>query len=517
MAVQSAFTDFRHVIAPGRSEGSGTRGGNRHVSPAALALILIGGLLIDQILLWRFLGWISDLGALALSLGACGGLIRVAAHLPMSGRGPGLRVLGGGFAVALAVFMLGGEGRFFYATADWQVRGAVLRDLTLYPWPYLYADGDARLLLRAPIGIYLAPALVGKLAGLRAAEIALLLQNSAMLAILFGLGATLFGSARARWRAVVVFLAFSGMDAVGQLLAAQPLTMNAERWVMPVFSAHITQAFWVPQHALAGWSAAILFLLWREGKLPPELWLSAVPLLALWSPLAAMGAMPFAALTIWEAARRREVTRHAIGWPALASLIAAPGLAYLATGSAEVGSRPLAVPFNHYVLFELLEVGPYLLALAFAGWRGRFGGRLLVTFTAILLAMPFVQIGQLGDFAMRASIPALAVLAIGVADLLDRPVTDRLWPRLAMGALAIGAITPAFEIWRALVLPRAPAILCSYLGVVPGGYNTYVAAVERVPVFLAPNRATSIRPRDPATCWDGPWPGPILFADGGNG
>lgn len=484
------------------------------VSPAALAASLIGLLLLDQLLLWRFLGLVSDAQAALLGLGGGGALVRYVRRLPSVSDGADARTLLAGFAVALVVLALGGEGRFTYATTDWQVRGAVLRDLTLHPWPFLYDVRARPDLLRAPVGMYLLPALVGKAGGVRAAELALLVQNAAVLAALFGLGAALFRGARARWRALLIFLAFSGMDAVGQTLGGQPLWMNAERWALPVFSAHVTQIFWVPQHALAGWAAAVLFLLQRRGLLPLPAFLAAVPLLALWSPLAVMGAMPFAALAGWEARRRGELDLSGIAWPALATAAALPGLLYMAAGSGEVGGRPLHLPWRHWFRFELFEVAPFLLAIAFTGRRRRYGGALLLTVAAVLLLAPFVQVGRLGDFAMRASIPALAILALGTADLLDRPIADRLWPRIVTAALLVGAVTPGFEVWRAVTLPRAPEILCGYFGVVPGGYDTYVTPVDRVSALVAPRSPALVRPDDPAACWDGPWPEPVLFAPG---
>lgn len=50
----------------------------------------------------------------------------------------------------------------------------MLVDLVGDPWPATYAIDGVATLLRAPIGYFLPAALVGKLWGLRAAELALL-------------------------------------------------------------------------------------------------------------------------------------------------------------------------------------------------------------------------------------------------------------------------------------------------------------------------------------------------------
>src|SRR4029079_442931 len=69
------------------------------------------------------------------------------------------RVFAGAFVIAVVLFMLGGEGRFFYANTDWQIRDAVLRDLATNPWPFAYKLNGTAYFLRAPVGMYLLPAL----------------------------------------------------------------------------------------------------------------------------------------------------------------------------------------------------------------------------------------------------------------------------------------------------------------------------------------------------------------------
>src|SRR3546814_106374 len=163
--------------------------------------------------------------------------------------------------VALAIFVLGGEGRFFYASPDWQVRDSVLRDLVVYPWPFAYSFDRHVELLRAPLGMYLLPAISGKAFGLRAADLALLIQNSLLLTLIFGLGSMLFTTSRARARALVIVIFFSGMDVIGQLLQwhvnGHPFPDHIEQWGITQYSSHITQASWVPLHALAGWLGAV--------------------------------------------------------------------------------------------------------------------------------------------------------------------------------------------------------------------------------------------------------------------
>ena len=512
------MTAFSHDFAPPRSIDRASVAPRVCISVASVVVALGASLAIDQILLWRFLGLVGDGTAVILAATVVGlaiGLARAGSR--WCADSIGLPTLATAALLAFALMLLGGEGRFFYVTTDWQVRGAVLRDLTLYPWPFAYAVGAAPDLLRAPLGMYLAPAMAGKLlGGQRAAELAMLAQNTVVLTCLFAIAATWFEGARARWIAATLFVGFSGMDAIGQLLAGQPLAMNPERWNLAVFSANISQIFWVPLHGFAGWTGAALYLLWRTRGMPLAWFLAPLPLLMLWSPLALMGLLPFAAHAGIETLRHRRLTSMDIVVPALTTVLGLPALLYLASGSGAVGGSAAVLPLNHYVAFELIEVGPYLIGLWFVGRDTRFGGvATLVLITALLLLMPYGQIGRSNDFVMRASPPALAILALMVIDRLMQPPRpgDRLWRGIMAGALAIGFVTPAFELWHAVSLPRGPRILCSYMGVVPGGYDTYVTPLARVSAAIAPRGPTLIRPHDSSPCWSGPWPGPLLYLD----
>lgn len=482
------------------------------VSPTLLVAILCFALGLDQLLLWRFLGLVPVAGlAPGILLVTLPPFFLPRHAVYENNRSPSAKIAALCVLVAALVFLLGGEGRLVYANTDWQVRAAVLRDLTLYPWPFVYEVRAAPDLLRAPLGMYLAPALIGKGLGYHAAEWALLFQNTALLGLLLVLGCWLFETAHSRRIAVGIFLGFSGMDVLGQVLSGQALLLSSERWNVAVFTAHLTQAFAVPQHGIAGWIAAMLFLLWRDRKIALVSFLAPIPLLALWSPFAVMGIVPFAALAATTLLVQRRLRLRDILLPGLTLAIAMPGLLYLASGSGAVGGRGATIGLSQYLIFELIEIGPYLAGLAFLGWRGRFGGATLVVTAMVLLLAPFIQIGTSNDFVMRASIPALAILALSVADVLARPTDPArvVWRYTLVGALLLGLATPAFEIVRAFVYPGSPEMLCSYFGVVPGGFDTYITPLARANRLIAPDNPTRIRPRDPARCWAGKWPNPL--------
>jgi hypothetical protein len=491
----------------------------RSIGAGILCGALFASLLVDQLLLWRFIGfapwWLYVIGGGAgITVVAYAG--RVA--LPRVA----VRDLAVCFVVALVLYLLGGEGRLFYANTDWQVRDAVLRDLAAYPWPFAYQDPAATSILRAPLGMYLVPAVVAKAFGPAAADVALLLHHAGMLAILLALGSVLFPTGRARLGALAVFLAFSGLDIVGQL-AVNLVTDGAmpdhlEPWAGIQYSSHITQAFWVPQHALAGWIAAILFLLWKDQRLPLGLFLAAVPLIGLWSPLALMGAMPFAALASIRTLAERALRPVDIALPAVTTVLAAPGLLYLAAGGDAVGLHFYALPLGRWLAFELIETAPFLAAAFVLRVRGRAAGATLATVAACLLVMPFVQVGNSVDFTMRASIPALAMLAVIVARSLQsvQPHDSserRVWRAALIVSLAIGSVTGLFEIRRSLVYRAAPRPACNLIGVFDRHYGgvraaTYLAPIAALPAPIRPYAFTSVRDPQPPRCWEGDWASP---------
>ena len=470
-----------------------------------LLVALAAWLGADQMLLWRFLGmpgWTIALGG-ALVAGLLVWFHRASASLPRIGAG----ALGISFAAAFLLMLLGGEGRFFYANIDWQVRYAVMRDMTINPWPFVYTARAIPDVLRAPIGMFLAPALAAKALGARAGDIALLAQNSFLIGSALALGSTLFDTRRAKLTALVVMIAFSGLDALGRVLFRGGLSDHLENWAYLQYSSTITLAFWVPQHAFAGWIGGLGFLLWRSERLSLGAFLALLPLTALWSPLGLMGAMPFAALAGARALAHKCLRWRDIGLPAVATILCVPTLLYLGAASEGVGARLVAIAPTQWGLFELLEVLVYVVPLAILARPLRFGGDTLILLTFWLLAIPFVQIGSSTDFMMRGSVSALTILAVMVADALATSPRSRIW---LIAPLTIGSITGLYEIKRAFAHPAAPQLRCTFFkawdqsfGFQPKG--SYLAPLPDMPSLVRPADPARASASEPETCWDGHW------------
>lgn len=479
----------------------------------------------QQLLLWRFLDfapwWLYALASLALVTAA-------AIIAGFAGLGAGATVSIGVIApctlISFVLCILGGEGGFFYQNEDWQVRNAQLFDIVGNPWPFVYTVRGIEEVQRAQIGMFLIPGLMGKAFGRPAADAALLVQNAGMITLTLSCASILFGSARSRLIAAAVFVLFSGMDIVGQEIKiwvnpSTPRMDHLERWANgPLYSSHIAQIFWAPHHSIVGWLGATLYLLWRSRHIRLGPVLAFVPLFPIWSPLAVMGLLPFLAHAGLTSLYRREV-----GWPdllptVLTGLISIPSLAYLGASSTELGHHFFLLRPLNYLAFEAVEVLPYIAAAFIVAMRSRFGGVTLLIVAASLLLLPNYQIGDNGDFQMRASIPALFILALITVDVLvlsfaaGASAFARVIGMGVVAVLAIGSITGWREVRRALVHQPSPRVACTLhdaweqLEIVlpPGQIRLYVAPAAAFPVWMQP-KATARVPNEPMRCWDRPW------------
>ncbi|MGP8165062.1 MAG: hypothetical protein ACLQAR_06040 [Steroidobacteraceae bacterium] len=426
-------------------------------------------------------------------------------------------------AVGCAWTVCGGIGHWVFANADWHLRDAVLHDLVAGQWPVGYGVvGGKDSLLRAPLGYYLPAALLGKCSGLLAAHAALAAWTM-IGAVLFLLQVLSLTPSRAGVALAVaaVIVCFSGLDVLGYLWRAPHLaahwdiTRHLEWWADSYqYSSMTTQLFWVPNHALGGWlTIGLLFRGERDTPLDSMLPMIVVAV-ALWSPLAALGAVPF---VLWKLAAR---TARDPGAGLLHPRVWAPALAvglavgaYLTLdagripkgwtlGRSGTGPSAIAMDLLHQGQFFLLEAG--LIGIAILGVRRR--GQVVLAL-AVLALLPLVSFGSANDLCMRASIPSLAVLAIGACLALfrDAPAPGARGKKAALGCLlAVGAVTPFQEFARAAVLPAWPADLsASLIGAACGRYPAhYVArlgghAIEHV--LRGPRVLAQEPPRSP-TC-----------------
>ena len=436
---------------------------------------------------------------------------------------PDWPVLFGAIAIAFALTLLSGVGHIFFQTDDWVVRDAMLFDLVRHSWPVAYVVDGAPGVIRAPLGMYLAPAAVGKLGGLAGAQAALFVQNAALLALCIYLFARSLPAGRSRLAMLTLFVAFSGMDAIAWLRReidgipglALP---HIEPW--PIFfqySSNVTEIFWTPHHGLAGWALVAAYLVWREGRIRAlaiaPLWAASI----FWSPLAAIGAAPFLALAFICDIRDGKLRLADFAGAAAIGVASLPVAIYLGRDTANIEKhfQDFTDPavLRAYFAMMALEVAP-LLAIAARG-RDPKDGRGTVEFwlmAVLLFTIPTYMLGFANDFAMRVSIPALTLLCVrcvpGLMSLGREPLTRR---AIMLGVVAIGAVTPAVEIWRNVTVPATPASACNVLESLKDGpyagspVDYYVASSASFAPFSSLFRAPSETPlgRTITKCWPG--------------
>jgi len=495
------------VLTPARRGAT-----NRAVFNAA-ALVFVAG---DAL-------WATGLATpamIAVLLGCCGVAALLLTSLPTGARldAPidkrALAVCG---FVALLLCLLGGETHLFWANADWLTRDAVLADVARHVAPVYYRIGEDTFFLRAPLGMYMIPGLVGHALGLTGAHVALLAQNTLLLAILLYLVAVL-GNGLAM---ALLLAAFSGLDLAPwffNILRGYALTgvwavpPDPEWWArLFQYSAHVTQIFYVPNHAFPGWFFALATVAAARRELDLGALGAIFAALILWSPLAPMAAPALLGFFLWR--DRAEAAKSPRFWlGGLAAACFAPVALYLTANAGAIAHAPIArAPgfWGVYLLFLLVEI-PHALFLA-ALWR-RVDAKLkpLLAISAVLLvALPLYSFGPSNDLAMRGSITPLFLLAfIFLSTLLGLGPAQRRARLAGLALVILGAGVPLIQICEVVLLPRFAISACNLITttdeLTPGGVPAnYVAPTSRAPQWLLrpPGQQTSFEILGAGRCW----------------
>ena len=410
-------------------------------------------------------------------------------------------------ALAAVLLLLGGETHLFYANLDWLARDAVLSDLARQGFPLFYRYGGEDYLLRAPLGMYVLPAVVGRFAGLSAAHLALFAQNALLLGLCLYLVALLAGRRVAPFLAL--FILFSGVDVLPQLLR-EGLNMpgHLEWWNSSLqYSSHVTQLFWAPNHMLPGWWMALLLLFVARGEIDLAVLAILFSASLLWSPLAAAGAAPLAAFSALRLGRGLFAPRNLAA--AFAGLLFLPIALYLTIDAGAVKHEWLLFLPGFallYAAFLLVEIPHAAIVYAARARLAASDGPLLCAAVAVLLLLPFYSFGPNNDLAMRASTPALLLLAFAFAEIAVATPRDGGLLASAISALAIvSAATPALEIKRALVSPAFAIsdcnLLTSWRKSDPHVFPTnYLARVATLPPWLAAREGVRLELEE-RRCW----------------
>ncbi len=287
---------------------------------------------------------------------------------------------------------------------------------------------------------------------------------------------------RAITMTLVTLIFFSGLDIVGLLLFRSPdearwmlsIDMHIEWWADAYqFSSFTTQLYWVFNQAIPAWVATMLILVTDDVR--NDICIGV--LAAFLCPLPTMGLIFIGLAKLIGDVRRlgaNEACAKLASPQNLLSLLLLIPIALFLGSSQRATSAPAGEPlFNTWIggmtpcnvlrlaVFALLEYGIYLLLIFRNEWHNEY-------WWAAALSLPIINVVRMGwstDFEMRASIPALLVVALlvcrafvaggslpGAQDAPARNCEEPIGNKRRLIALAIvvvlGAVTPCIEIIR---------------------------------------------------------------------
>jgi hypothetical protein len=368
------------------------------------------------------------------------------------------------FIAAVWVWLSGGVGPLSLSqNADWAKHNLIITLLAHHSWPpRIDLPHFGHLSLRYYVGWHLVPALIVKLTHAQSPNVAASIWTTLGLFLFFNLLPKIVGRRSAAIAAPIVFVFFGGADIIGTQITqyADDTLFHFEWWVgWAQFSSNTTAIFWSPQQALPAWLAIGVLMRCRGSLefLPYCALLASATLL--WSPFATIGLAPFVLILLIK----HGPLQIALGWRPILSflLLALPVFLYLASGISAIPhgfiwtvscTEQPCFTWAGYVLFLVIEVGVPLVVL-FA--RAEPEGGFLITAAITLCLIPLYKIGMWNDFAMRASLPSLAILAILCAKLVGAP---RPWPTTALVIVLLALPSVTGELVRGFLVPAPEPI-----------------------------------------------------------
>lgn len=320
-------------------------------------------------------------------------------------------------AAFIALMVLSGWGEWVNQHPDHIVRNACLSELVTSPWPVVFPDGDV---LIYNTGFWLVPALAGKLAGLDAARVLLVLWGAWGL-FLSWLWLCVFSGRRSLMLALLMVM-------FGSLLNFQ--------WELGLDMLRL-HYFGTAEQIMCSANASIpvmlFFIFLASGRMPVN-WL---PLLfaatAFYSPLAAIGGLPLAVCQ-WV----RQWKENRFSWRSLlhpsfpvAVILGVCFLIYYAAVNAP--SSQMGIRGFYTRPGDFLLVGTSFLLYALFCWRDFRRNPLFICTLATGLVLPFFYInGDVNDLLCKGCVPVMACMLAFLAATWVRHPGRRIWISLVL-------------------------------------------------------------------------------------
>lgn len=375
----------------------------------------------------------------------------------------------GGMSVALIAMVwcfLAGIGYFYYQSFDYHFRNAVFRDLINYDWPVFYNLANTPLVYY--MAFWLLPAMVAKFFGLFITDKQTLFMIGNYVLLIYAAGgvwlilahlikALHLKGIKQQLIAVFLFIFFSGMDVIGHryfLIVKQPFDYHFEWWATFIqYSSITTGMFWVFNQFIP--VALMTLLVYNERKISNFGFIIAFSLFFSPYPTAGIGVfmLAYAAKRFCLNPQKKEFIKNEIFsvqnivgvfWLLPLSVL------YFITNSEGMDGWHNVFEFTTWqrlILFMVLEFLLYVVILYPQYKKDIF---FKVMFCS-LLAIPFLRLDQQNNFCMRASIPAIVILALFVIRFFfEQRQTHKVKTVLLGCIFMIGAMTPLAEFYRGI-------------------------------------------------------------------
>jgi len=349
------------------------------------------------------------------------------------------------YLIALAVIafitvFVSGVGEYVYSMVDHVFRRAIFNDLISYKWPVIYdyrtqfnprviavlgkTEGNAALVYYTTF--WMPAALFGKFFGVAAGNVFLLIWTTV------GVWLTLVGTTlcikRISWAVPVIFITFSGLDALPNIVHSVTQYegfMAIEHW-LPTFAymSNFTQLSNVFNQCVPIWVVMVMLML--SSNVRSTGFIGSLSFA--YSPWTSIGMIPLALALAFrkqlQPEKKAKVILQLLNPAGIAACIVMLGIYgpyYMVSTSATDESGfawKFCRNFGEFILFwvllMLIEVIPFVLAL----WKKKKKEPLFIASLITLAVIPIYKISYFNDFSMRASLPALFVISVMFTELL---------------------------------------------------------------------------------------------------
>lgn len=370
-----------------------------------------------------------------------------------------------GITVWLAASGIGG---FCMQSGDWHKHNAILHDLIDYDWPVKYSlpEGDEGL-LSYYIFSYLFPALIGKVAGFRWAELAMLFQSIAGVLLVY-LYLCHFLNMKEKRKQLFLFgllVVFGGAVLAGKAVYGyfRPEDVSASfHWfsntIQIQFSSHIVLMRWVFPQAIVPWLATLLFL--EDPKKVEDFAWTGLPIF-MYSCFSFIGLLPFyigmALYRIGKERNFRGLCKQAFSIQNMYALFGVLPVFIMYIAGNVFQEKPEIVSLHgidysgNWILYVSFCLSNFLL-WSFFIWKQERSNPVFYIANIVLLALPLFWYGAYNDLCMRSCIPAFFVIAVSFYKyILNVSITEKsrnLYVLAALCFLLVAAFPQTKELYE---------------------------------------------------------------------